>query len=511
MNKDKNDRNDKNESNDKKEHIKRNESKKKHMRKLILIVDDDADILKLLEMRLAASDYQVITAQNGAEALTLFSVKQPALIISDLRMPVMDGFALFDAVHKMNATIPFILLTAHGSIPEAVHATQKGMFSFLTKPFNSQMLLQLVGSALKTHLNEQEAGMLKDTEINDTGFNEAGFNEARFQEARFEKTRLKASWCADIIYCSGQMDSLLAQAKLVAITDASVLIQGDSGTGKELIANAIHKASQRINNPFVAINCAALPEALLESELFGHVKGAFTGATRDHTGLFKNADGGTLFLDEIGDMPLAIQAKLLRALQERVIRPVGATQNIAINVRLICATHKNLMLEMQAHRFREDLFYRINVVQLEVPPLASRREDIGLLANYFLNYFNQKYQKKCNGFAPEALETLLTAPWPGNVRQLQNAIEQVIVLATTPIITNALIQKALQDNMGSMQTFDAARKHFEHTYLTNLLKATLGNVAQSARIADRNRTDFYKLLQRHQINPALFKSIETND
>ena len=203
--------------------------------------------------------------------------------------------------------------------------------------------------------------------------------------------------------------------------------------GKELLAQSIHHASPRCERPFVAINCAAIPEALLESELFGHKKGAFTGATRDHQGLFQTADGGTLFLDEIGDMPMSIQAKLLRALQERMIRPVGASTQAPINVRVICATHKNLILEMQEHRFREDLYYRINVVSLEIPPLAKRREDIPLLANHFLAVLNKKYHKNINGFAPDAFELLISAPWPGNVRQLQNIMEQVVVLSTTPV------------------------------------------------------------------------------
>jgi two-component system response regulator GlrR len=301
------------------------------------------------------------------------------------------------------------------------------------------------------------------------------------------------------------MDSLLSQAKLVAASDAGVLIQGESGTGKELLAKAIHLASPRAARPFVAINCAALPEALLESELFGHSKGAFTGAIRDRQGLIQSADGGTLFLDEIGDMPIGLQAKLLRALQERVIRPLGANKAVAIDVRIICATHKNLIEEMQENRFREDLYYRINVVNLIIPALAARRMDIGLLANHFLANLNKKYHKKINGFAPDALEILLAAPWPGNVRQLQNLMEQVVVLATTPIITSKLVQKALQDNVSSVTSFDAARKNFEQQYLINLLKTTQGNVTQAARIAGRNRTDFYKLLQRHQINPILFK------
>ena len=446
------------------------------MMKPILIVDDDADILKLLAMRLSASGYQVVSASSAEEALTLFHVNSAALIISDLRMPNMDGFALFQAIHALDATVPFILLTAHGSIPEAVHATQQGVFSFLTKPFDSKALLAQVESALK--ISSPQSYSLNVDE----------------------------AWRSKIVSCSPQMDSLLSHAKLVAASDASVLIQGESGTGKELLAKAIHLASARAQAPFVAINCAALPEALLESELFGHSKGAFTGAVKDHVGLIKNAHGGTLFLDEIGDMPLALQAKLLRALQERVIRPVGASNDIAIDVRVICATHKNLQLEMQTNRFREDLYYRINVVNLEIPPLAARREDIGLLANYFLTNFNTKYRKKLNGFAPEALEILLAAPWPGNVRQLQNVIEQVVVLSTTPIITVALVQKALQDNVSNMVSLETAKKNFEQQYLINLLKATQGNVAQSARIAGRNRTEFYKILERHHINPALFKT-----
>lgn len=442
----------------------------------ILIVDDDADILKLLEMRLTASGYHVIAASTAQQALTLFGMHPIALVISDLRMPEMDGFALFEAVHRLDSTIPFILLTAHGSIPEAVHATQQGVFSFLTKPFESKALLDQVAQALKISQHHADSQHEND------------------------------AWRASIISGSQQMQSLLAQAKLVAESDASVLIQGESGTGKELLAQSIHQASLRCERPFVAINCAAIPEALLESELFGHKKGAFTGATRDHQGLFQTADGGTLFLDEIGDMPMSIQAKLLRALQERSIRPVGASTQVPINVRVICATHKNLILEMQEHRFREDLYYRINVVSLEIPPLAKRREDIPLLANHFLAVLNKKYHKKINGFAPEAFEMLISAPWPGNVRQLQNIMEQVVVLSTTPIITSGLVQRALQDNISSIITFDAARKNFEQQYLINLLKATQGNVTQAARIADRNRTEFYKILDRHQINPALFKT-----
>lgn len=283
------------------------------------------------------------------------------------------------------------------------------------------------------------------------------------------------------------------------------LYSRESGTGKELLARAIHHASPRGGKPFIPINCGAIPEALLESELFGHSKGAFTGASRDHKGLFQSADGGTLFLDEIGDMPLPLQVKLLRALQERIIRPVGSNTSLPIDVRIISATHKNLAEEMKAGRFREDLYYRINVVGLEIPSLAARPEDISLLANNFLHTLSKKYGKDLNGFAPEAMELLISAQWPGNVRQLLNIVEQTVVLSTTPLVSSSLVQKALQDNIGGIVPFEIARKNFERDYLIKLLKATNGSVTQASRLAQRNRTEFYKLLNRHQLTPALFK------
>ncbi|MGY1488348.1 sigma 54-interacting transcriptional regulator [Methylobacillus pratensis] len=449
--------------------------------KKILTVDDDPDILKLMGMRLQAAGYQVITATNAEEALSQIAISRPSLVITDLRMPGMDGLALFDVIHQSDPALPVIMVTAHGSIPEAVDATQRGVFGFLTKPFDSKSLLQQVEAALRIG---------------------TGSLQHNAQDADNE-------WRKSIITRSPQMENLLGQAKLMAISDASVFIQGESGTGKELLARAIHQASPRRDKPFVAINCGAIPEALLESELFGHSKGAFTGALRDHKGLFQTADGGTLFLDEIGDMPLPLQVKLLRALQERAIRPVGSSNSINIDVRVISATHRNLAEEMKSGRFREDLYYRINVVGLEIPALAARREDISLLANNFLNELTSKYRKKLNGFAPEALELLIAAPWPGNVRQLQNIVEQTVVLCTTPLIPATLVQKALQEDIGGIVPFEVARKNFERDYLVKLLKATNGGVTQAARLAQRNRTEFYKLLQRHQLTPALFKNDNT--
>ena len=445
----------------------------------ILVVDDDKDILKLINMRLNAAGYNTVTANNGAEAMFAITLQRPDLVISDLRMPGMDGMALLDAILQAHPSLPVIMLTAHGSIPDAVNATQRGV---LTKPFDSQALLQQVASALR--LNGTQSGI--DSSNDD-------------------------AWRAEILTRSSKMESLLGQAKLVANTDASVFIQGESGSGKELLARAIHHFSDRSAKPFIAINCGAIPENLLESELFGHSKGAFTGAVNNHIGLFQSAEGGTLFLDEIGDMPRALQVKVLRALQERVIRPVGSTTNISIDLRLISATHRNLVIEMKEGRFREDLFYRINVVSLEIPSLANRREDISLLANHFLQIFSHKYKKKLHSFAPNALEILITAPWPGNVRQLQNIVEQTVVLATTQVIPLNLVQKALQEGDNSVVPLDVARQQFEFNYLINLLKMTEGNVSQAAKLAQRNRTEFYRLLDRHHIQANTFKaSIKDN-
>lgn len=446
----------------------------------ILIVDDDQDILKLISIRLGAAGYNTTTANNGAEAMAIISLQRPDLVLSDLRMPAMDGMALLEAVHSAHPTLPVIILTAHGSIPDAVRATQRGVFGFLTKPFDSQELLHQVSAALRL----------------------SGIHVVKYD------TEENGNWRADILTRSPQMENLLGQAKLVANTDASVFIQGESGSGKELLARAIHHASPRHAKPFVAINCGAIPENLLESELFGHSKGAFTGAIKTHIGLFQSADGGTLFLDEIGDMPQALQVKVLRALQERVIRPVGSTTDINIDVRLISATHRNLTKEMREERFREDLFYRINVVGLEIPSLANRREDISLLANHFINTFNTKYKKKVHSFAPDALEMLIAAPWPGNVRQLQNIVEQTVVLATTQIVSLNLVQKALQDEPNSIVPFDTARRNFEQNYLVSLLKVTQGNVTQAAKLAQRNRTEFYRLLERHHLQASAFKNGE---
>ena len=306
------------------------------------------------------------------------------------------------------------------------------------------------------------------------------------------------------------MEDLLRQARLVADTDAAVLITGESGTGKELLAQAIHRASPRGARPFVAVNCGAIPGELLESELFGHARGAFTGAVQAHKGLFQSADGGTLLLDEIGDMPLPLQVKLLRVLQQGEVRPVGSTQAIPVNVRVVSATHRDLEAQRAAGLFREDLYYRLNVVSLRLPSLAERREDIPLLAVHFLRGLAERYRKAVPSLAPDAMQALVAAPWPGNVRQLLNLLEQAVALTTTGVIPATLVQGALREDAAALIPFEEARKTFERDYLVRLLKITGGNVTQAAQLAKRNRTEFYKLLQRHRLEPAMFKESKSS-
>lgn len=446
--------------------------------KTILIVDDEEDILRLLSMRLEASGYKVIAAESGEQALVQVSLKRPSVVITDLRMEGMDGMALFNAIHKVNSALPVIILTAHGTIPDAIEATKQGVFSYLTKPFDSKQLLTQIEKALSI------SGVSHEFEEDEQGANE---------------------WRSEIISRSPIMEELLAQAQLVADGEASVFIHGESGTGKELLAKAVHKASSRRDGPFIAVNCAAIPEHLLESELFGHTKGAFTGAASSYEGLFQAAHKGTIFLDEIGDMPLSLQVKLLRVLQERQVRPVGSTKSIDIDVRIISATHCDIDKEMNLGNFREDLYYRLNVVNLELPSLMDRRQDIPLLANYFLEELVRINKKKVKAFAPEAMELLMTAPWPGNVRQLKNVVEQSFALCTTPIVPARLVLKALRGKSGEIMPLTEAKRRFEHDYLLKLLQLTSGNVSQAARLANRNRTEFYKLLHRHQLNPTEFK------
>ena len=432
----------------------------------LLLVDDDPSLLRLMTLRLEGEGYQVISADSAEAALPLLAKHSVDVVLSDLRMPGLDGMSLFDEIAKRYPGLPVVLMTAHGSIPEAVAATQRGVFGFLTKPLNN-------------------------TELRDI-----------LQRAVYQSVPEQAEWRADIITRSAKMAELLEQSYRVAQRDVSILITGASGTGKELLARAIHKASPRAAKPFVAINCGALPEHLLESELFGHSKGAFTGAVSEHNGLFREADGGTLFLDEIGDMPVALQVKLLRALQERQIRPVGSSKTLPINVRVLSATHRDLQQAMREGSFREDLYYRLNVVNLQLPSLEQRPEDIPLLARHVLAQSARRHQVEVNRFSDDAMQLLATAKWPGNVRQLVNVIEQCVALTHSPVIGAAQVEQALSQNSSYWPTLTEARDQFERQYLIRVLQMSEGNVTRAAELAGRNRTDFYKLLKKHELSAA---------
>jgi two-component system response regulator GlrR len=437
----------------------------------ILLVDDDPGLLRLLSIRLRAERYDVEAVESAEEALGALSVFRPDLVITDLRMEKMDGIGLLKEIQRQRPGLCVLLLTAHGTIPDAVEATQSGAFGFLTKPVDKQQLLDYVTRAMKV-----TGGQKSDEE-----------------------------WSSEIITRSPAMEACLQQARMVAGTDTRVLITGESGTGKELMARAIHRASPRAGGPFVAINCSAMAENLLESELFGHEKGAFTGAHKAHKGLFQAAEGGTLLLDEIGDMPVRLQVKLLRVLQERQVRPVGATEALGVDARVISATNQDLNDQMAGGRFRDDLYYRLNVVHIRLPALRERREDVPLLVEHFLKETADETGSERKVYSAEAVELLVANNWPGNIRQLYNTVRQNVALSPTRVISPDQVRSALGEQANELPSFSQAREEFTRNYLAQLLQVTNGNVSQAARLAKRNRTDFYKLLGRHQLNPEHFK------
>ena len=435
----------------------------------VLLVDDDPALLRLLSLRLEAENYAVVTASNGEEALRIVTAERPDVVLTDLRMDGLDGAALLDELGRRAPGLPVIVLTAHGSIPEAVELTRLGAFGFLTKPVDKEAMLKELDSAI----------------------------------AISAKTDDNEDWRKHIITRSPLMEELLTQAKRVAQTQAGVLILGASGSGKELLAKAIHLAGPR-DGDFVALNCGAVPEELFESELFGHVQDAFTGATKDRPGLMQAAQGGTLFLDEVAEMPLAQQVKLLRALQEKRVRPVGGDSTTAVDVRVIAASHGDLEDAVKEGTFREDLYYRLAVVELKVPALSERREDVPLLVAHKLEELSAQGRSR-HKFSPQAMEALSSAPWPGNVRHLFNVVEKTTALASGPVVSTRLVTNALGDGLGAMSSLAEAQDAFTRDFLIRLLRMTEGNVSKAARLAKRNRTDFYRLLTRHDVDWAQFK------
>jgi len=446
----------------------------------ILVVDDDRNILELMKIRLESANYSVATAADEDDASRMIKDEVFDIAIVDLQLVRSDGIELMQNMHMIHPDMPVIILTAYGTIESAVNAMKKGAYSYLTKPFDGRDLLLQIEKALeKRHLT---------TEINRL----KGIITERYD-------------FSNIIARSRKMQEVLEQVIRIAGTDSTIYISGDSGTGKELIAKATHLLSERKDKSFVDINCAAIPESLLESELFGHEKGAFTGAIRTRGGLFTQANGGTVFLDEIGDMPLSIQAKLLRVLQERRFYPIGSKEPIEVNVRLIVATNKDLEKEVAKGQFREDLFYRIHVIPIFIPSLKERKEDIPPLVDHFLKQFSKEMNKKIKGITPQAMQQLMLQDWPGNVRQLKNTIEYAVAMTLDDVITEDLLQTQKEIEQVDHKPLKEAKAVFERSYIVQLMDMTQGNVSKAAQLAGKYRADFYNLLKKYDISPTDFK------
>jgi two-component system response regulator GlrR len=450
----------------------------------LLIVDDDRNLLELIKMRLESLDYEITAVQNEEEAKQAVIGHAFDLAVIDLQLVHQDGISLMEELRITSPDLPVIILTAHGSIESAVEAIKRGAYTYLTKPFDARELTLHIARALENRRLSKEINRLR------------GMLSERYE-------------FKNIIAKSGKMQMVLESVSRIANTDSTVFIHGDSGTGKEAIAHAIHLASGRKDKAFVAVNCAALPETLLESALFGHEKGAFTGAVRSSKGLFTQAHEGTMFLDEIGDMPLTIQAKLLRVLQERQFHPVGGEQDVDVVVRIIVATNKNLEDQVKQGLFREDLYYRIHVIPIELPPLRERKEDIPLLVEHFIKKFSEQMKKKIKGVTPVALQRLMFHEWPGNVRELENTIEYAVAMTTQDMITEDLILPTKScEPEDQIKPLKDARDIFEKTYLMRLLELTRGNVTSAAHMAGKYRADFYTLLKKHKLDPNAFKDLK---
>lgn len=437
----------------------------------VLIVDDDESFLRLFSMRLDGKGYRTSSVTSAHAALEKLPEVKPDLVIADLRMDGMDGIELLSELQQRYPGLPVLILTAHGTIPDAVTATRTGAFGFLTKPVDHDELQQCISEALSV-----------STFVEDSG----------------------DSWRSGIVTRNKGMEEILDTARRLAPTHSAILITGQSGSGKEVVAQAIHKASGRTGK-FVAFNCAAIPTDLLESELFGYRKGAFTGATRNHPGLFEQADKGTLLLDEIGDMPKILQAKVLRVIEDGQVRPLGSERTVDVDVRVMSATNQELEKAIEAGEFREDLFYRLNVVSITLPPLADRIEDIPPLVTSRLRYLAEQTGAARKSFSPEAMEVLMAQRWPGNIRQLQNVVDQTVALSPSPVVSAEIVQKTLGARSAKLPSLSEARDEFMRGYLIQLLAATSGNVTQAAKLAQRNRTDFHKLLAKHDVDASSFK------
>jgi len=441
----------------------------------ILVVDDEQEMRQLLQDILEEDHYRVTTASDGQEALTRMESEDFPVVVTDIRMKGLDGFGLLENVVQKHPESNLIMMTAFGTVESAVEAMKHGAFDYLTKPVKADELLVTVQKALREALLRQEVQQLRQVVGREFAFDQ-------------------------ILGKSKPMREIFDLIRRVADSQTNILITGESGTGKELVAKALHFNSQRKSKPFVPVNCAAIPELLLESELFGHVRGAFTDAKSDKRGLFEEAHDGTLFLDEISELPMMLQAKLLRAVQEREIRRVGATRSTSINVRLIAATNVLLAEEVQAKRFREDLYYRLNVIEIHLPPLRERKEDIPLLAHGLLQKCLTAQQKQVEGISDSALARLIDYPWPGNVRELENIVERAATLTKGPTISLEDLPTHIQDIQGEGQFIEDAVEQtlplvqVEWNYIRRVLEKMGGNKYQTAHVLGIDRKTLYRKL-----------------
>lgn len=447
----------------------------------ILIIDDDASILEVLQMRLKALGYSVSIAKDGDEAKTALFLNKINLVLVDLRLSEENGIELMGDIIKNYPKLPIIIITAHGSIESAVEAMRKGAYSYITKPFRNDDLAVQIKNALEKQRLTQEIEYLRNQLDERNNFN-------------------------PIIGKSKQMLEILELVSRVSKTDCNVIIYGESGTGKELIARAIHQNSNRANESFIATNCGAIPEGLLENELFGHIRGAYTDAHESKEGLFAQADKGSIFLDEISNTSMIFQIKLLRVLQEREIKPVGSTKNRKINVRIIAASNTDLQKAVSEGTFRDDLFYRIHVMPVYLPPLRQRKDDIPLLAMYFITEFCKALKKDPLGFSPAALQRMLLYDWPGNIRELRNKIEHAVIMSNKNSIEPGDIFPERNTTTNVFHSYKDAKERFEREYIENLLKANNGNVTNVSKMASRYRADIYKLIKKYNINPEDYKA-----
>ncbi|MBL7130584.1 MAG: sigma-54-dependent Fis family transcriptional regulator [Candidatus Omnitrophica bacterium] len=458
------------------------------MSERILVIDDEGKMRRVLEMSLSEKGYNIYLAESGEEGIKVLQEKDVDLVITDMKMPGIDGLKVLERAKELDPDCPVILMTAYGTVETAVKAMKEGAYDYILKPFELEEMNILVEKALRLTRVIRENRVLKEE-----------------LKGRYE--------FQNIVGRSRLMQDVFKFINQVASTTSTVFIYGETGTGKELVARAIHYQSPRREEPFVPVNCAAIPETLLESELFGYVKGAFTGAHTNKIGRFETAHRGTIFLDEVGDMPVSLQAKILRVLQEKSFEKVGGTESIKVDVRIIAATNTDLKTALNKGTFREDLYYRLNVFPVYLPPLRERKEDISLLAHYFLKRYNKAFGKDIKEISPEFIELLLEHHWPGNVRELENIMERAIVLAPGSILKPAAlyfyVKKGDKAGLWKGMNYSAAKERvldsFEKDYLAHLLKTAHGNISEASRIAQIDRKNLYQKLKERNIDPSEFK------